>query len=89
MIKNDGKKVWNTWQGEGSFFMLYFKAVFKGMIEPHFLCLLGCCQVARVCSWQKSLLDRNNYRGAMTGKASSAVIDNLGGLQAFDKSHDA
>lgn len=69
--------------------MLYFKAVFKGMTEPRFLCLLGCCQVARVFSWQKSLLDRNNYRGAMTGKASSAMTDNLGGLQAFDKSHDA
>lgn len=88
MIKNDGKKVCNTWQGEGTFFILHFKVVFKGMMEPHFLCLLGVCQVICACSWQSSPSDRNNYRGATTGKVSGTVTDNLGGLQAFDKSHN-
>lgn len=40
MIKNDGKKVWNTWEGEGAFFSSVRapSAVLKGMTKP----LSGC-----------------------------------------------
>jgi len=58
LIKNDGKKVWRTWQREGAFFesarascAALQEAVFKGTTKPRFLWLLGCCQGAGVCSW--------------------------------------